>query len=365
MSVIVARAGASCSGGSITPTTSCLPAISNQTLVPAGTTLIVDHASMTQWGSVKWLVVISTVDNSLIRSFEVYADHEYGTLPDHNVYAIVGSTIAYTVDVTTSSGQLQLTIANNEAIDFIVYTTRIGVPLLASAYQSIQGVSISDTHTGIAPATTKVIDSFQYWGIQAVKWIVTLTDPTDNKITMQVFAMMKTGLVGEGVEYALIGDMTLDYEISVNASVNMVELVVVNNDAVNLFVDVTRIPIEMEKPASCTAPVSDVNIWVPNQVTIPSGNTSIVDSGITIPGHNAVKWLVYVRQPFTNRSGAFELVCTRQQLTNTSHVLYSIISKYFNIEVTTSIVNLDMILSMKNNELNPVIVNVIRVPVSV
>ncbi|PPD55676.1 MAG: hypothetical protein CTY12_00020 [Methylotenera sp.] len=349
----------------MTPTTSCLPAISKQTLVPAGTTIQVDNAVMTSWGSVKWLVVLSAVDNSLIRSFEVYADHEYGTLPDFNVYAIMGSTIAHSVNVIASSGQLQLQITNNEAIDLIAYTTRIGVPLTTAAYQSIQGVSISDAHYGIAPSNTKIVDTFQYWGVQAVKWIVTVTDPMDNKITSQVFAMMKSGLIGEGVEYALIGDISLNYNITVNANINMVELVVTNNDTVNMFVDVTRIPVEMEKPPTCNSPVSDVNIWVPNQVTIPSGVTSVVDSNITIPGHNAVKWLVYVRQPATNRSGAFELAATRQQLSNVSHVLYSIISKYFDIDVTTSIVNLDMVLSVKNNELNPVTINVIRVPVSV
>lgn len=366
MSVIIASAGACCgsSGPPIATNTQCLPAISLQKLIISGTTGIVDSLSVVDWGSVKWLVVISNSDNTKIKSYEIHGCHEFGLNPDFNIYAIMGDKILHSLNTVINGGNLELQITNNEPLDIVVYITRIAVPLKQVAFQNLIGLNITGVHAAIAPGDSKIIDSFQYWGVHAVKWIVTATDPTDNKITTQVFAVMQTGFIGNAVEYALIGQTTFQYSIECNASLNEVQLVIHNNDTNNLYIDVTRIPIISEKPPICDTPSSDLAIWVPNETTIASNTTESVDLDITVPGHNAVKWLVYVRQPSTNKAGAFELAVTRHGFTTYEHVLYSIISTYFNLDVNISIVNLNMILNITNNETSPITVNLIRVPVS-
>lgn len=366
MSVIIASAGACCgSTGTPIPTnTQCLPAISLQKLIISGTAGIVDSLSTVDWGSVKWLVVISNSDNTKIKSYELHGCHEFGLKPNFNIYAIMGDKIFHSLNTVINGSNLELQITNNEPLDIVVYITRIAVPLRQVAFQNLIGLNITGIHAAIAPGDSKVVDSFQYWGVHAVKWIVTATDPTDNKITTQVFAVMQTGFIGNSVEYALIGQTTLQYTIECNASLNEVQLVINNNDTVNMFIDVTRIPIESKKPPLCDTPSSNLSIWVPGETIINANNSEIIDLGITVPGHNAVKWLVYIRQASTNKAGAFELAVTRHGFITYEPVLYSIISTYFDLDVNISIVNLNMMLNITNNETSPITINLIRVPVS-
>lgn len=379
MSVIVAKAWSYYAEP--TPTL-CLPAVPIQSLLAPSIQINADAITTDDWGSVKWLVVLALVDNTKIRSFEVHADHQYGINPSFTVYGILGDSFNHYINVQILSGQLTLQLTNNEATSAIAYITRVAVPLNLAAVSNLPGVVITQSHIGIAPFTSAIVDTFQCTGIHACKWILTITDSSDNKVTSQVFAVINSASLGSWVEYAFIGHTTLVYRVIVDASIGAIRLIVENDDISDLYVDVTRIPVQAVLPQSCPTIDPELGILIPNEVTIGSGSTSVVDiwvpnsvdidagsaidvdTNITIPGHNAVKWLVYIRQPSTNTSGAFELMTSRNQLNVTDPIIYGIISTYFNITVTTSAVGLDMVLTIINNETSPLIINLIRIPVS-
>jgi hypothetical protein len=364
MSVIVAKPTSG--GSSSTPTTTnCLPAVSIQQLIPNGTTVPVDFVDVGSWRAVKWYVLVMNVGGTLIKAYEVYATHHNGSNPTFNVYAIQGSTIAQVANVTIVGSSLTLSITNTQGETLIAYVTRLGVPISKSAVNGLSGIEITQAHASVAPSTTVTVDSFLYASVRAAKWLVSVTDPSGNKKVSQVYAMMKAGLVGNDVEYSMIGDEFLNYTIDAVAVGFQLNLNLTNNDVVDYRVDVTRIPIITPLPPSCGLTAGDISIWLPDPVTIPAGSTVDVDSNVVIPGHDGAKWLVGIYEAIGNKVLAFELLANRHALTTTDFVEYGLLGDSLNITASVSISGLNMVLTITNNEPNAVTVNLARIPISI
>lgn len=362
MSVIVAKPT---SGGSSTTTvTNCLPAVSIQQVIPNGMTVPVDFIAAANYRAVKWYVLITNGGSTLIRSYEIFATHSNGITSDFNVYAIQGSPIAQVANVSLIAGNLTLSITNTQGETLYAYITRIAVPITKSVVSGLSGIEITEAHASISPATTVTVDSFFFASIRAAKWLVSVTNPTGDKKVTQVFAMMKAGLVGNDVEYGTIGDMFLDFTINAVASGFTLDLDVTNNDIVDYRVDVTRIPIITPLPPTCISS-GDISIWLPDSVTVPAGATVDIDNNVTIPGHDAAKWFVSVFEQANGKEMAFELMANRHALTTTDFVEYSRVGDYLNTTSSVSIFGLNMVLTLTNNEPNPVIVNLARIPISI
>lgn len=364
MSTIVGKSASGGSGSTPVTVTSCLPAVSIQQIIPNGMTIPVDFIDTGSYRAVKWYVLLTNGSGTLIRAYEVYATHRNGINPDFNVYGIQGSIISQVTNVVISGSSLTLAVTNTQGETLYAYVTRIAIPITKSVVSGLTGIDITESHTSVAPSATVTVDSFLFPNIRAVKWLIAVTDPTGNKQVVQAFGMMKAGLVGNEVEYAMIGDMFLDFDINAVASGFELDLQVTNNDVVDYRVDITRIPIITPLPPKCVTD-SDIAIWLPDPVTIPAGATVVIDGDVVLPGHNAAKWLVSVFEPITSEEMAFELMASRHMLTTTDFVEYSRVGDFLNTVSSVSISGLDMVLSLTNNEPNPVVVNLARVPISI
>lgn len=94
--------------------------------LPSGTPIMVDYVLWQFNITVKWVVTISDgMNNTLVSSYEILANHKQGTSPKFTRYATIGDKINHNIDVIISNDQLQLIIQNNEAVDLHTNVVRI------------------------------------------------------------------------------------------------------------------------------------------------------------------------------------------------------------------------------------------------
>jgi len=89
-------------------------------IVEAGEQEILDSLDVTNFNAVQWNVAISYLDGSRRRFQSVFATHEDGTDPSHNVGNITGSKknfFDYEIEVSITSGVLNLVIINDSPSD--------------------------------------------------------------------------------------------------------------------------------------------------------------------------------------------------------------------------------------------------------
>lgn len=89
-------------------------------IVESGEQETLDSLSVLDFSSVQWNVAISYLDGSRRRFQSVFATHEAGTDPHHNITNITGSKknfFDYEIEVSISSGLLNLIIINNSPSD--------------------------------------------------------------------------------------------------------------------------------------------------------------------------------------------------------------------------------------------------------
>lgn len=363
MSVIVAKnISPSCTGAS---TISCIPAISLQTIILPSTSIIIDELSISDFASTKWYVVLTSINHSITIGFEIHATHTLGSLPSYNVYSIIGDYPNIDINVEINSNKLQLIITNNELVSLLSFSTRLALPFTKKALKGLSGINIANINSAIDIGLTSIIDEFQYSKTQACKWLVTISTPNDNKVATQVFSIMNSSSLGINNEYGIIGDLSINYNLFVDTNLNSIQLKLTNNYTTPLFINVTRIPIITKLPPSCNIPTSDISIWWnPTKITIPATTNTLIDTNITVPGHTACKWLIYIYDQLNNQSESLEFWCTRQQLNSTNDTIYSMLSHYFNIDLSITIIGLDLNLFLNNNETFPLDVYLIRIPVS-
>lgn len=373
MSVIIAKS-TYCCGGSPPSSSYCIPAVSITKTIPPSSTLSVDGLNTTQWRAIKWHVIVTTLSGSKTKGYEIYATHRNGTDPHFNQYAIIGDRIfAQIPSVIISGGQLTLQITNNETEDIVVYITRLAVPIVQNVVEILPRIKITDITTVVSGGHTDTIDWLPSPETTASKWYITVTDNNGKRSISQVFGLNMDGTpYVDSTTYGWTGDMSLKYTIGANM-VNVLgfglQLVFTNNDTVPYRVDVSRLPInvipEIDAPPTCDTNIGpSLSIWNPLPVLIPAGTTMIVDNTVNLPGHQGVKWLIGTLESNTNNSMAFEVPCTQTNLTTAHHVTYGFIGDYLNLNVTTTVVSSNIVLSITNNQLNSVLVNMARIPVS-
>jgi hypothetical protein len=366
MSVIIARSGSGAgTGGTPITYTSSLPAVTTQALILPSASIIVDDVPISTWGSSKWYVSVATKSGTRMCAYEIHATYDVVNGSAFNTYAIVGDAINQTATVfLLGTTALVLQITNNEVEDIIVYTTRLAVPIVSIAANSISGILLDHTAVNINAGTTGIVDSLVSPKLGAIKWIVSVTDSNDTKAVFQVFALTASGGVRTNVMYGKIGNTAMNFTVDVTVVGSLLQLSITNSDVVSFRVTTTRILIRPELPQSSVVP-GTVSPWIVPVTTIAPGYTAGVDTQITIPGHDAVKWMVVVNQPSTSKTQAFEVIGFYQNLSLPNNLVYSIIGSRLDVSVDVSINGLKLILMLTNSETTPVKVYLIRLPVSI
>jgi hypothetical protein len=334
-------------------------------ILDVGATEVLDRVSCADWAATKWYVALSTEDRTSMSAVEIYAIHHRGTNPLHNTYSMQGDPFDYGIEVTVVGGFLQLEITNSSTAYIVAYGSRISIPYAAQMQFDSTGVVVTDTHKAVLAGTSIVLDEFEYWRTHAVKWMVSISDARDNRTSSQIFAMMKTGLLSSAVEYATLGDLSIDYDLSVLDHNNTVQLILTNNEAEPVFVDATQMPVITDMSRIYTPVESNTHIITPVATTISPTASAIVDSQVPVPGHTACKWLVHIENSTNVTSGGFELYANRQRLTNISHDVYSTLGTWYDILITASVIGNNMTLSITNNEAVPLTVRVLHIPITI
>jgi hypothetical protein len=364
MSVIVAKNQARCSTGAPTVTLDCYPAISVQKLVPFTTTQVIDSASVLEYRAVKWLVTMITGTASRVRSFEVYATHQNGANPTNNKYAILGDSFAHNVFVSIVAGQLILNVANNDIEDIIVYATRIGIPLTSSTPIVTNTVQIGSINTAIRAGSTGVLDFIPALsdGAIATKWQVAMKASDGSHTAFQVFVKALSGI--QAVQYGLIGNPAITSNVIITPITGYgFELSLQNTSLVDLTIDATRIPVYLSSSAAnCAIPSNKVKLWAPRFIIVAPGTTKVADIA-SFSDVSAVKWLFSATDVTTLRTMGSEISSTLDSNTSATHVMYGLIGYYHNINIITNIISDKQTLEITNNQTNPIIVNLLRVPV--
>jgi hypothetical protein len=128
-------------------------------------------------------------------------------------------------------------------------------------------------------------------------------------------------------------------------------------------INATRIPVGAVLPSGHS--VGDTSLWSPLPTTVLANTATVVDSTVVIPGHDTIKWMVSVKQPSTNNTYMFEMVGYYQNMDNPNVVVYGMLGSQLSVAVAVSVVDLNLVLTVTNNELSPINVFLVRLPVSI
>lgn len=366
MSLIVARSTSRCLPGGTTATAVCdyFPAVARQVDVGVGLTVVVDSILIARYRAVKWLVVLANADLTRVKSFEVYSTHRNGTTPIHNEYAVLGDiSIRFNATVSIAAGELQLNIQNTDTELLTAYVTRMPVPITKAVFPATSVVELVKINTMIRAGQTGVLDFIPITdvGMLAAHWSVAITDANMNRQASQIFGRLTS--IAEGTEYGTIGDMTLDYTLALTEVVGQgLEISLQNTSGVDYVVDATRIPVHtVADLEACGKNVGDFQFWMPAPVTIDSGATKLVDM-MNSSTLEAAKWLLAAMETTSNRTMGCELAATNPSAATAQYVQYGIIADYLDLDIATTEIAGRLALEITNNELNPVTVNLLRVP---
>lgn len=359
MSVIVAKSPVCCTTAKDV-TYSCFPAVALQRIVPVGDTLTIDGVAVAGFRAAQWFVVVSNGDGSRVRSYQIYGVHRNGGSPAFGYRAILGDPISQTPNVVVSGGFLNLTVANSDSEDLIVYVTRIAVPLSTSQLNVLDVVEIGSSHSYVASGATSTIDFVSSSDVVAATWVLTVTNPAGDRAGSQLFAQLIDGAVV--THYAATGTHPIPFDVIVTEITGLgVELAIHNTGADGLKVDMTRIPVRVNNTLPFCGPSSGLDLWVPDPVTIASGATVIVDQAV-LPVHTGLKWLFCAMEAVTFQTMACEINATTPTPTTADFVQWGIVADYLDLDITTTVSAGNLRLSITNNEANTVTVNLLRVP---
>lgn len=341
------------------------PAVTAHASVSVSSTVSIDGVSTSAFRAAKWYVVVINGAGTRSESYEVFATHHNGANPVCNRYAMIGDSLNVATSVAIVGGKLTLQMTNADSETFNVYVTRTAIPLSTSVANTNTVIEIGNAHAIVPAGTTDAIDFVNAVTTLGIKWIVTATDSTGNKSTEQILALMNPA---EGTEsiYGRIGSGGVNYVLGINELAGMgTELTLHNSGLADLKVDVTRIPILSAPMVPTIGAVSGLALWLPVPVTIPAGRTVVVDNQVAVPAHSAVKWLVGINESAAGTTMVGELL-TNYQLgsSTTSDLWYSLLGDSLSIVVSTALVGGNIVLSITNNEPNPITINLLRIPTS-
>lgn len=360
MSVIVAKSTTCCITQPPPVVHDCFPGIAVRQIVPANSSITVDSILVSQYRGTKWNVLISTDDQTRSRAYEILATHRAGLNPTFNMYAIIGDFIDHAPSVTSSSGTFNLMITNNESVDLIVDITRLAIPITSDVIVSGDFIEIGNLNTVVRSNTTSSLDFIDQQTYVACKWLCTITTESSNVEMFTVFALLTP--IPTYIMYGFSGNANITYEIIVNAVGSLgVELALNNLSTENFRVDITRIPTQIDNFTPSCGYSNGLSIWLPQQSTINPTDVVGVDT-IDINSHAAVKWLVSVINTGTMETMTFETLALLHP-TPVLETVYSIVGDYFDLEPTLTINVNQATLEFTNNQLFPIRVNLLRIPI--
>lgn len=90
-----------------------------------GSAIDADSLDALEYRSVKWLLTITDLTNGKYRVGEVLAFHD-GVGAKHTHYAIIGDVVLYEVDVVLSGNTMILRVTNQDSVELVVDTVRVG-----------------------------------------------------------------------------------------------------------------------------------------------------------------------------------------------------------------------------------------------
>lgn len=99
-------------------------------IIPSGQTVIVDQLAIADFDAIQWnLLITDTTQNK--RKFQaVFATHELGITPFHNIFARTGSKkqdLLFDIDVQIVLGSFRLIVTNNSLVDYLGQVNRFPV----------------------------------------------------------------------------------------------------------------------------------------------------------------------------------------------------------------------------------------------
>jgi hypothetical protein len=265
-------------------------------------------------------------------------------------------------------------ITNNEAVPIVVCYTRLPIPTLAgtafiqtspiTSYVPIQGF-----YGDVSPTDTITIDSVRYPRVKSVKWLITITEPVAQLTkSLEVYAVFKNGAYYAHTYFGILGDV-LNVNVNVTQTGIIANLVITNNELQDIIINVTRIPITMESSAICIPKISNIDgdilyLTPINDVNIAPAATTSVDFP-SFMDHQAVKWLVAITNPTTSKTMGVQVYATHRMGVLPVHTNYTITGDFLPVVSNVVISGSDLTLQLTNNDVSAVIVDVIRIPVSI
>lgn len=384
MSVITTRptgVAACCPILSNIPVVAQLQPIAGMVIVNAAATTAIDAIPLADYRGAKWFVAVVNHHTNDVDMYEVYGIHQDGTAPFHTVYSIQGNGVNHTVDVVISGANLQLEVTNNESNEIVVYVTRMPVPRVTTPtipiptdFEAIHVIQIPDTT--IPAGDTVNVDTVPFRYHKAEKWLLTLLDLTAGNIeAREVYSVHGVGQFTD-TEYAIVGPVGINATIEVVVSGTTVVLRVENNEANDIAIVGSRVPISTNQitvtapttncvtiPGNCIGDVDcAILLTYATGVSIPPATTVIVDQ-VNHVNYHQVKWLLAASDDSTDTTMGFQVNMV-SHYGNPSHTVYSQIAAGLNLDVDVVTSGLNVNLEITNNEAFTVYVDVVRVPVS-
>lgn len=351
MSVIVARP--SCCTFSSAPAnenTLCVHGEYYTQTIPPTHSATFNVAQVASVAAGKLLVSLYNDAETLVRTFEVLLLPRNNETVDHVVYGITGYAFQSSLALSIQSGNIQCVFVNDDTIDINVTIVHIPVPLIEIPPQT-STVPISSNQTVINPLSTGCIDVISTDWV-GVKWALTISTPTSTT-TVNV-----TSNTQQSNMFSVIG-APLDADVTILTNGTFLSLMLTNNTADFMHVQLTRIPIPsvLRPHIACTTPSTAPGRIIPSQ-TIPPMQTSNVDGPIT-KRELSTKWIVVLTNLLTYESHAFELSASLPSL---SLVRYATIGQHWTSYVSLMDLGNAAVLQLVNDIPSTIRVNILRLP---
>lgn len=95
---------------------------------------------------------------------------------------------------------------------------------------STQGTHVSDV---ITPGTTKNVDSVLSNSTHTIKWLLTITDPLNNKASASIILAISLPSGVKHNRHAIVGD-NLNYSVDVTYNAPYINLQITNNESASI-----------------------------------------------------------------------------------------------------------------------------------
>lgn len=219
----------------------------------------------------------------------------------------------------------------------------------------------SQTCALVPSSTTLVVDQVSTAGFRGVKWLITIATLVASEVeSFEIFATHQNGASPSHNEYSHLGSV-IGYVADVVITAGALQLQITNNELVDLAVFLTPIPI----------PVSPTFLTVPTLGVVPIDNihayvgatsSAVVDQVTT--QFRTVKWLIGVTDYTGTQRKLIEVLGSQRDGVVVFNNAYAMTGDYLDIVPSVSLLGEFMQLNIQNNEADPVMIDITRIPVT-